>query len=260
MLEKYRRIVILGVDCDATNILVNALDNNGIPIVKVVIEKKISKIKILKGRIKKVGFWNVLGQVLFMTVINKVLQFSSKDKVAKILKSQNLDNKAISNERIKNIDSVNDTTTTSVLNELKPDLIVLSGTRIVSRNILNNVNAVFVNIHAGITPFYRGVHGAYWALAEGKKNCCGVTLHFVDSGIDTGKVIAQSLIETSKQDNFITYPYHQIGKGVNLLIDELTKGKTEHAIEIQNNGGTSVLRYHPTFFEYLKLRLLKKVK
>ena len=52
--------------------------------------------------------------------------------------------------------------------------------------LLEAVPAVFLNTLAGITPSYRGVHGAYWALVQRQPDACGVTVHLVDAGIDTG--------------------------------------------------------------------------
>ena len=44
-----------------------------------------------------------------------------------------------------------------------------------------------INMHAGITLRYRGVHGGYWALAEQHPEWVGTTVHLVDPGIDTGR-------------------------------------------------------------------------
>jgi folate-dependent phosphoribosylglycinamide formyltransferase PurN len=38
------------------------------------------------------------------------------------------------------------------------------------------------------------VHGGYWALAENNPQLVGTTVHFVDTGIDTGEVIEQSFL------------------------------------------------------------------
>lgn len=48
----------------------------------------------------------------------------------------------------------------------------------------------FVNLHAGMLPFYRGRSVVNWALINGETEI-GVTAHFVDSGIDTGDIVAQ---------------------------------------------------------------------
>lgn len=50
----------------------------------------------------------------------------------------------------------------------------------------------FVNTHPSLLPYNRGKHYNYWALVEGSP--FGVTLHRVDSGVDTGEVIAQQCI------------------------------------------------------------------
>ena len=95
------------------------------------------------------------------------------------------------------------------LQELKPDLLIVNGTRIISKKTLESVSAPFINIHTGITPAYRGVHGGYWAVAKGKKNFFGTTIHYVDAGVDTGGIIEQVFAEPAKENNFYTYPYFQ---------------------------------------------------
>jgi folate-dependent phosphoribosylglycinamide formyltransferase PurN len=72
------------------------------------------------------------------------------------------------------------------LKAINPDLVIVNGTRIISKKVLSSINSKFVNIHVGITPKYRGVHGTYWALVNNDVENSGVTVHFVDEGIDTG--------------------------------------------------------------------------
>jgi methionyl-tRNA formyltransferase len=47
-----------------------------------------------------------------------------------------------------------------------------------------------VNLHGGLLPEYRGGHVVQWALLNGERES-GVTLHYMDEGIDTGPVIAE---------------------------------------------------------------------
>ncbi|MEO6347100.1 MAG: formyltransferase family protein, partial [Aquaticitalea sp.] len=112
----------------------------------------------------------------------------------------------------------------------------------------------------GITPKYRGVHGGYWSIANGDKENCGVTVHLVDSGIDTGGVLFQKTIETNPNDNFATYTYLQIGEGIQLMkqaifafINGNLKGKEGRTTE-------SNLWSHPTLWFYLRKRIFKGVK
>ena len=53
------------------------------------------------------------------------------------------------------------------LRELRPDVVVVYGTRIIERDTLASVAAPFINYHAGINPKYRGQNGAYWARSNG---------------------------------------------------------------------------------------------
>jgi methionyl-tRNA formyltransferase len=88
--------------------------------------------------------------------------------------------------------------------EQRPSVVLVMGTRLIEEDTLRAANAPFVNYHAGITPKYRGVHGAYWARATGDAANCGVTIHFVDTGIDTGAILYQERIVPEPRDNFST--------------------------------------------------------
>jgi methionyl-tRNA formyltransferase len=157
------------------------------------------------------------------------------------------------------VSSINSEKCIEALKSIRPDLVLVNGTRIISGKVLNCVNAKFIYIHAGITPRYRGVHGAYWAVVNKDKENCGVSTHFVDEGIDTGNIIYQSIIEVTEKDNFVTYPYLQLAYGINDLrkaIGDYFSGN----ITVIDSKLESSLRTHPTLFQYIKFYLLYKAK
>ncbi len=57
----------------------------------------------------------------------------------------------------------------------------------------------FINTHPSLLPYNRGKHYNFWALVE--QAPFGVTLHFVDEGIDTGDIIVQQSIPYDWEDN-----------------------------------------------------------
>ncbi len=59
----------------------------------------------------------------------------------------------------------------------------------------------FINCHAGALPFYRGRNPLNWALINGEKEF-GVTVHYIDEGIDTGDIIVQNMISIKPNDNY----------------------------------------------------------
>ena len=227
-------------------------------ITQVIIENKPSSLKIIRRRIKKLGFLTVIGQLSFI-LINKVLSRLSKPRILKLMRTYQLNSEEIPEELITRIKSVNSKKTVKILRQINPDAIVVNGTRIIRRSILNSIDAHFINTHVGITPKYRGVHGGYWALANKDKENCGVTVHLVDQGIDTGGILYQSTISVGRKDNFNTYPIHQIAKAIPLMINAVNDVFSGE-IRIKKGELSSKLYYHPTIIQYLYYRFIYGIK
>jgi methionyl-tRNA formyltransferase len=152
------------------------------------------------------------------------------------------------------VPSANSPEAIRLLRGLDPAVVVVNGTRILSRELLRCVPAPFVNLHAGITPLYRGVHGGYWALACGDRQNCGVTVHLVDESIDTGAAIFQQPIEPSADDSFVTYPLLQLGVGLPLLTEAVRQVLAGRLEKRSFPEGPSRLWTHPTLWQYLSHR------
>ncbi|HJG48012.1 MAG TPA: phosphoribosylglycinamide formyltransferase [Facklamia tabacinasalis] len=77
----------------------------------------------------------------------------------------------------------------------KVDLIILAGfMRILGANLLNHYPKKIINIHPSLLPAFPGRQGIQDAYNEGVKES-GVTIHYVDEGIDTGEIIAQKRLQ-----------------------------------------------------------------
>lgn len=244
---------------ESSTFMFNGLANSS-PISTVIIEGKGSKKKFLQRRVKRLGYIKVFGQILFQLTVPRVLGKSSKKRIQEIKSQYGLDASDIPSQKIKNVPSVNSKECIAFLQKEKPDLIIVNGTRIISKKVLNCIDTTFFNTHVGITPKYRGVHGGYWALANEDKENCGVTVHLVDPGIDTGGVLFQRAIAPTEKDNFATYTYLQIGEGIQLMklaVEDFFTGKLK---EQKSNTSESGLWYHPTLWYYLYTRIAKGVK
>ena len=256
-----KKIVLLCQDCDSTNIVYNALITK-FNFEYVICEKAPSRRLLIKRRCQKLGVFRVIGQLFFQVIIQKLLRYAASDRIEEILRMNNLNKQPIEKVKMDFVNSVNSEHVIKLLQKIMPDIIVINGTRIINESVLTCVSSTFINTHMGITPKYRGVHGAYWALINKDKNNCGVTIHFVDKGIDTGNIIAQSTIEITELDNFATYPYLQISKAIPLLLATI-KGiccNSGDKIAVINNNLESILWYHPTIWEYCYFRIYKGIK
>ncbi len=81
------------------------------------------------------------------------------------------------------------------LREQGTELVVLAGyMQLLSPNFLAAFPQRVVNVHPALLPAFPGIHAPEQALAYGVK-VFGVTVHFVDEGVDTGPVILQRAIE-----------------------------------------------------------------
>lgn len=253
-----KKIVILAGKGSSTLFMLNGIKDK-YQIHKVIIEQPVNKKLFLKRRIKKLGLKTVFGQILFQIFCVKFLNITSKSRVHKIKADNNLSDKAVPDEILIEVPSVNSNECENLLQKLNPDIIIVNGTRIISKKTLNCIDATFLNTHAGITPKYRGVHGAYWALVNNDINNCGVTVHLVDAGIDTGGILYQKKINILDNDNFTTYPYLQIAEGIKLMskaIDDIINNR----ISIKDKHSKSKLWSHPTIWKYLWLRIKKGIK
>jgi len=116
-----------------------------------------------------------------------------------------IESKCISPKNFKNRDDFNK----ALLDELKslnPDLIVLAGFLVnISKDIVDAFENKIINIHPSLIPSFCGkgyyglkVHEA--ALKRGVK-VTGATVHFVDAGIDTGKIIIQKAVNVLPGDD-----------------------------------------------------------
>jgi len=256
---KDKKIVLLAGNGQSSAIVFNSV-NKIFGIHTAIIEKKENQKVFLKRRVKRLGFSTVLGQVIFQLFVVKFLNIFSKKRCQEIMKTNSLNISKIPREKIRSVESVNTAKTIKLLRELKPDLIIVNGTRIISDDVLSSVSCRFINIHAGITPKYRGVHGAYWAMVNDDIRNCGVTVHLVDTGIDTGNIIFQSEVIPSKKDNFSTYPLLQLSEGVKLL-NIAVQNILENKLVTNNEELTeSYLWYHPTIWKYLYYRVIRGVK
>lgn len=254
-----QKIVLLTVNSVSTPVVYNFLSDY-FNIESVIIESKVPLGLFLKKRIQRLGLMKVCGQILFSQIIIKYLTLSYVGRTNDIKKNNNLNDAPIDPQKIIRVSSVNSQDTISIFKKIDPQIVVVYGTRVIDKVVLASIPASFINIHAGITPQYRGVHGGYWALVQREPERCGVTIHLIDTGIDTGGILGQNLIIPQREDSFVTYPWLQLSAGLpilkNVLQDVLNN---KHQIK-KDFGGKSQIWTHPTFVEYLWHRICYGVR
>ncbi|AMJ64778.1 formyl transferase [Hymenobacter sp. PAMC 26628] len=244
-----KNIVMLAGPGESTNILFHALDA-AFGVHRIIVETTVSQKQLLTRRAEKLGWGTVLGQIAFKLAIAGPLSRAAQPRLQHLRQAHGLNNAPLPPDRTIQVSSVNAPEALLALQALSPDVVVVNGTRIIAKRVLTGVPCPFINTHAGITPLYRGVHGGYWALANDDTAHCGVSVHLVDAGIDTGGIIAQALIQPEAEDNFATYPLLQLIAGLPLL-KKAVQAALQGGIRLQSAPeGQSRLWSHPTWAEY----------
>jgi phosphoribosylglycinamide formyltransferase-1 len=82
-----------------------------------------------------------------------------------------------------------------------PDLLVCYGSSIIREPLLSAFPRRFLNIHLGLSPYYRGSGTNFWPLVNGEPEYVGVTFMHIDAGVDTGEIIHQMRAKIALGDN-----------------------------------------------------------
>ena len=90
------------------------------------------------------------------------------------------------------------------LKKNKINLICLAGfMKILSKKFINNFNGKILNIHPSLLPKYKGLN-THEKVIKNKDKYSGCTIHFVNSKLDSGKIILQKKVKVLKKDTAIT--------------------------------------------------------
>ena len=95
------------------------------------------------------------------------------------------------------------------------DLVISYGYRyILSKQQLDKCMQEPINLHTSYLPWNRGAHPNFWAFYDNTPH--GVSIHLIDEGIDTGKILLQKLVKFNKGISFYD-SYKQLGKEMEKL-------------------------------------------
>lgn len=93
-------------------------------------------------------------------------------------------------------------------------MLVCYGSSLIKSKLLKKFENKFLNVHLGLSPYYRGTSTNVWPLINLEPDMVGATFMYIDAGIDTGEVIHQN-----REDIFLSDCPHAIG---NRLVRKMT--------------------------------------
>jgi folate-dependent phosphoribosylglycinamide formyltransferase PurN len=116
--------------------------------------------------------------------------------------------------------SINDPEVQTLLEQEKPDLLLDHGTSIVRDHIIATA-PMALNLHWGLSPYYRGTHCTEWALINWDPRNIGVTVHRLAKSIDGGDVLGQKRIAAAPDDTVDALNLKLTVAGTQIVVDAL---------------------------------------
>lgn len=89
----------------------------------------------------------------------------------------------------------------ALLDEIKPELGIIAGARILKKHIIDTFTIGIINLHPGLIPEVRGLDALLWAIYKGVP--LGVTAHLIDERIDAGRILVRREIPVYHDDTLL---------------------------------------------------------
>ncbi len=109
----------------------------------------------------------------------------------------------------------------SFLKDLGPDIIAVLGSSVISPDIIAIPSAGMINLHSGLSPYYRGTWSYGWPIVNNEPEYIGATVHYVDPGIDSGDIIYQTRPVFNDGDDLNAIFLKVISEGIELVLDAI---------------------------------------
>ena len=185
--------------------------------------------------------------------------FEKLSKTEKDFFASDINSFDFENINIKNINKndINNLEIVAWAKELKPDIIFLFGTGILSDAWLDSFDNKIINIHLGLSPFYRGSATLFWPFVNDEIECVGATIHIAAKKVDAGNILKRVKPNINSNDNYYTINY----KTIKLAIDSLPKVAQKYLnseIELIKQNISSKVYKKSDFNEEVLFKVLEK--
>lgn len=126
-------------------------------------------------------------------------------------------------ELLSEVPHINHPDVIDLTDSLKPDIIAVFGTSLLRGPLLTKGKLGIINLHGGLSPHYRGADCTFWALYNGEPDQVGCTLHYINEGIDTGKLIAHVSPEVKPNDDELTLFWRAVKESAEIYAEVLAR-------------------------------------
>src|SRR4030095_6806486 len=124
-------------------------------------------------------------------------------------------------ELLQHVYGINGPEGVRTVSSLQPDVILVFGTGIVGPKILSLAKHLALNMHTGISPYYRGCDCSFWPIHNQELHMLGATVHECTMVVDGGKIFGITRARLQAEDGLFT-PYARcVAAGAELYVTKV---------------------------------------
>jgi len=171
--------------------------------------------------------------------------FISSPSIASFAKSFNIP--------VHTINSPNNKNVLEMLRQLKPDIIINQSQYIIKKELLEIPAIGVLNRHNALLPKNRGRLTPFWVKYK-NENKTGVSIHFVDEGIDSGPIVVQKSFPVTEKDTFNTIVKKNYGIAADAMLEALNKLEKGFSDFFPNEDSKATYNTVPTLNQAMEYR------
>lgn len=132
---------------------------------------------------------------------------------------------------------------------ITPDFIISYNYKyLIQKDIIDYMKGKIINLHIAYLPYNKGFHPNVWSILDDTPK--GVTIHYIDEGIDTGDIIVQKEVYIDEEKETLKSSYDILQKEIQQLFkdnwDKIKNGKIVYRKQV----GTGSLHYKKEFTKF----------
>lgn len=145
---------------------------------------------------------------------------------------------------------INTASTLDFLESAEVDCVLVYGTSLIRTPLIARWPGRMINLHLGLSPYYRGTATNFYPLLNDEPEYVGATIHLIDPGIDSGAILAHARPTITADDRPHTIGCKTIQAGIDCLLEvlpRLAQGIIRAVPQWRPANGRLYLRrdYHP---------------
>ncbi|UEG50558.1 hypothetical protein LK994_03620 [Ferruginibacter lapsinanis] len=144
------------------------------------------------------------------------------------------------------VENINDQTAYDLTQEITPDLIIVSGTRLVKEKMLSFKPTIgILNLHTGLSPYIKGgPNCTNWCIATKQFHLIGNTVMWIDQGIDTGNIVTTECTRFDGKESLLEIHIKVMEHAHDLYTRAIKKVAEGKRTEVDQKGITEGITYY----------------